>query len=117
MPYSTNFTCKHCGKFEDGEWNHNDQLIARELCFSCDFWMDKVPEANDPRSVRVDGVHYFIGPEHKGPATFSGFGGRKFVIAFTDGRQVTTRNLWCQGDIPESFQSLLPNNATFVQEN
>jgi hypothetical protein len=47
-----------------------------------------------------------------------GFGGHEFHIRFTDGREeaeVETSNLWCQGNIPEHFSKLLPNNAEFVR--
>lgn len=71
----------------------------------------------DPTIVAViDGEHYVIAPEDENRSFWSarGFGGRKFVIRFFDGREVTTTNLWHQGTIPPKFRDQMPDNAEFV---
>lgn len=85
------------------------------LCFTCYFWLEKLEwhKAGDPNAVVVDGTHYHIGPETTS-GMFKGFGGRRFEIEFFNGRKVTTTNLWCQVDIPESWRERLPNNARFL---
>lgn len=86
-------------------------------CFSCTHWRRRASEAASPRSVVVDHVAYWI--EDDLPARtpgFRGFGGARFSIRFDDGRCVETRNLWCQGSIPERFHDRLPNNAILLQE-
>lgn len=79
-----------------------------------EFWQQKLlDDAADPDRVAIiDGVHYYIDDEDDN-SRFRGFDGAKFVIRFHDGREVTTTNLWCQGNIPDEFRDLFPNNADF----
>ena len=107
-------TCHECGICEAGEYTNKEQLAAASLCFSCNFWAEKVLERDNPDVVRINGVHYHIGEERNGGKQFSGFGGRQFAITFHNGRQVTSTNLWCQGDIPARFADRLPDNATWT---
>jgi len=113
----TNVTCKECGKFETNRyWNNTAERLRKEnLCFDCDFWTEKVEWTKDPqqsvRCVRTKGVHYFISQESDNG--MKGFGGSLFHVHFNDGRVTETRNLWCQGDIPEHFKERLPDNAEF----
>src|SRR5205823_2378018 len=44
---------------------------------------------------------------------FRGFGGTRFVIEMFDGTRFVTTNLWTQGEIPDRFRHLLPDNARF----
>lgn len=114
----TNYTCSICGSVEEKEHRSLD-APDKNFCFTCWFWRPKIKAAknNDQYAVRVDGVHYYIHPDSKGGnRAFSGFGGSRFDIRFHDGRLVTTHNLWCQGDIPERFRDVLPDNAIFIQE-
>ena len=82
-----------------------------------DFWQERIADREHPASVRCKGIHYVIGPDVAGMDKRNrGFGGRKFRIEFTDGREgdrvVETTNLWCQGSIPLEYQNELPDNAT-----
>jgi len=104
--------CEFCGSdfaktCEEGSYIGNN-------CFDCSFWMKKIemPDEDEDRRVIVDGDHYRIGIDETGP--FRGFGGREFTILFQDGRRVKTKNLWCQGEIPERFRKWFPDNAVFV---
>lgn len=91
------YTCSICGKhFEDNPMYSGN--ICSDECFTKDFWN----KALDDEAIIVNGECYHIGPEDF-PAIFRGFGGRKFVIQFNDGRKITTTNLWNQGEIPEEF--------------
>ena len=113
--------CCKCGQVIDFRYcmKTNAQMRERQLCFGCDFWMKKVALAShgDPNAVRAEGWHYYIGDESKSScASFRGFGGRKFVIRFNDGRVVTTTNLWCQGEIPPHFANRLYSNAVFLKD-
>jgi hypothetical protein len=105
------FACKECGKHYHSSMTGAE--LREGLCFSCDFWMEKVDWENDPeerdRCVRIEGNHY-----HLSEGKFRGFGGRAFRIQFTNGRIVEHNNLWHQGDIPKHFQERLPNNAKFL---
>jgi len=110
--------CKECGKQEKLHWTEatNERLIREKLCFSCNFWNEKIGIKNDPMVVRIDGCHYQIEDEIDEPIAFRGYGGRKFVILFDDGRKIVTTNLWFQGEIPKRFQERLPDNAKFIDK-
>ena len=85
------------------------------MCFNCSFWDDVLKTKDDVKSVRVDGVQYWIGKEeYKYPEEFRGFGAQKFHIKFNDGRETITTNLWCKGNIPEHFEDRLKDNAKFL---
>lgn len=111
-------TCSNCGSLEPNKYMEpiNSQMIAAQLCFKCNFWQGIALSSKSPNSVRIKGKHYFIHKDASSdcPKSMLGFGGRKFVIKFLDGRTVVTNNLWHQGDIPVSFQDTLFDNAEFV---
>lgn len=106
-------TCHRCGKTErSSNWypSFAQLLFQKKVCFQCQFWLEKIDIKDQSRVVRIENWHYLIGDEGR---AFPGFNGRKFEIKFHDGREVATTNLWCQGEIPESFRAELPNNAVF----
>lgn len=114
--------CRLCGGEVRQSYYQDVQteMNSRQLCFDCNFWQEKADCANDPASVRINGVQYFIGKEvlpTDPDKWWRGFGGRRFVVAFSDGRVVETTNLWCSGDIPEHFREKLPDNACFADRN
>jgi hypothetical protein len=110
--------CVECGKREKGHWMKNlaEDLRDHQICFNCHFWWEKVDYADKPWVARIDGTHYIIGREPASPDEFQGFGGAEFRIRFHDGREVTSHNLWCQGDIPPHFRNRLLDNAEFINE-
>ncbi|MFC7794587.1 hypothetical protein [Streptomyces cinereoruber] len=101
---------------------------ADETCFDCRFWNEKVtwatngdtvpsriPGSPDDHVARADGWHYVIRPmDHDTPAQYLGFGGRLFTFRFTDGREVVSNNVMCQGQIPARWRDRLPDNAVIV---
>jgi hypothetical protein len=111
--------CSICGQpREVGIYGSATQgrLDRKEICFGCDFWIEKVlwKTEGDPKAVIVNGRHYYIGEEQeKGYGGFRGFGGSEFKIKFNDGRRVVSHNLWCQGDVPAHFRDVLTDNAVF----
>jgi hypothetical protein len=70
---------------------------------------------NDQSFVIVDGWPYTIAAEDDRGA-FRGFGGRKFIIEFFDGRIVETTNLWMVTQFGEAIRKHLPDNAKFLKE-
>lgn len=106
-------------RIEDWQWF---EMFTRQACSTCAFWLKYVDRKYDAAAVRVGHTHYVIGPEPSdqaykvsNPFGCYGHGGRRFVIQFLhDDRVVTSRNLWCQGDIPEHLWDRLPDNAVFV---
>lgn len=74
-----------------------------------DFWRAR---AIDELAVVADGHCYALG-EHCAPAwDFRGFGGRRWLIRFHDGRELCTQNLWHNGEVPAAYRNALPDNAT-----
>ena len=102
--------CVECGETKSVHSGDIKRLVAEQLCFTCNFWREKVAMRDNPNVARIEGKHYMIEDEH---SNSRGFGGDRFVIFFADGRRVETHNLWFQGDIPAHFRNRLPDNATF----
>jgi len=102
--------CSTCGK----ELDMYEEACRVKLgeCSSCNLWRERLAKINKPNTVIIDGTFYTIGDENS-TDPFRGFGGDKFVINFKDGRQVTTTNLWCGGDVPEYWKPQFPDNADF----
>lgn len=106
MTSKQRYKCDRCGKQFRKRLTDNAYLDGN--CFDCSFWLKKVGK---PGQVIINGVHYRI---NNATTPFRGFGGRKFIIVFHDGREVETNSLWCQGKIPTEFRELLPDNAGFI---
>ena len=104
--------CPTCNK-EIGTFVSDERSIKEKgECFECSLWRDRLPLVGKPNIAIIDGTFYTIDDEDsKDP--FRGFGGDKFVIRFKDGREITTTNLWCGGDISEAWKPKFPNNADF----
>lgn len=107
--------CPTCGR-ELGTESHfsSDERSMKEHgeCFECSLWRERLPLVGNPNVAIIDGTMYTIDDEDS-KSPFRGFGGDKFVIKFKDGRQVTTTNLWCGGEISEHWKQYFPNNADF----
>lgn len=127
----TNAKCKVCKtKFKAGSHFDERRLRTVGICSTCDFWIEKWQLRDRPNVARVNGQHYMYGnhlqdarvtqdatleaiakswdtPKRQG----LGMGGDKMLIRFHDGRVVTTNDLWHQGDIPQRFAHLMPDNA------
>ena len=110
--------CKVCGKEQDVSHYYEDvrnKLADQELCHECNFWKEKLEEdAKLPphKACVINGTHYYIDDEDS-EDPFRGFGGDKFTIRFKDGFEVTTTNLWCQGEISKEWRDKFPDNADF----
>jgi hypothetical protein len=109
--------CKICGSVVSVRYCEpiKSEMTEKNICFFCHFWSGHAAKKNNKNIARIDGHHYMISSDTD--RGFQGFGGRKFTIRFNDGREVVTRNLWSQGDIPEHFKEQLPDNAVFVHES
>lgn len=107
-------TCKECGKVDHLRWigGTAKQMKERQLCFSCNYWQDRVERVGHPDQAIIDGVVYQVGEKNvPGGPWMRGYGGQQFHILFNDGRDVVTTNLWCNGKVPERFRGRLPDNA------
>ena len=91
--------------------NEQQSVVVQGIDHSA-FWR-RVVEGGD--AVVVDGQCYGIGDDKPGrPNHCKGFGGRKWLVTFHDGRTVRTDNLWHRGRVPDAFRALLPDNATLT---
>lgn len=111
--------CSECNEWKELSLNDLDavKLIALQLCFDCEFWHKFFRMKDNPRAVRINGKHYWIGREDDAaPADWRGMGGGKVIIEFNDGRKVESTNLWFQGEIPERWLGRLPDNAQFIKQ-
>lgn len=103
--------CPTCHE-EIGKFVSDERSIEENgECFECSIWRERLPLVGKPNIAIIDGTFYTIGDENEKGSR--GFGGDKFVIRFKDGREVTTTNLWCGGEISEHWKSQFPDNADF----
>lgn len=111
-----NSPCVECGQIFGTNYCEPYKTILKQdsICFGCNHWRDMLKHNGNPNQVVVDHRHFLICPDDDGDSKFKGFGGSLFKIKFCDGRKAETRNLWCQGDIPEHFKDRLKNNAEFI---
>ena len=109
--------CRKCRAVIDFHYSTGTRkkMERNRLCFDCQYWNELAQVANDPRSVRIGGSHYWLGREDD--TGTRGFGGEHFVLNFTDGRshrRVETTNLWHQGLIPIRWRRHLRDNCRFL---
>lgn len=109
--------CSRCGEVHNGGYDHIPYIKQHKVCFGCYFWEQYIHDKDQPEIARIDGQHYVIGDEPTTPNFMCGFGGRRFLIRFNDGRVVSTTNLWSQGEIPQRLRQILPDNAKFADPN
>jgi hypothetical protein len=102
--------CKiHQGEFDPGRRDDRDRLLQVGICISCDFWMEKFRERNEPEVAIINGQYYRIGDASDNPKGMDGAGVK---VKFFDGREVFTDSLWSNGDIPIDWLPWLYDNAT-----
>lgn len=115
-----NNICSKCDKI-DYDTNYFEKCEEKKImneqnvCFNCAFWIIRSRRQDDLRSVITEGGAYWLSDETKSPDSWRGFSGRKFVIKFTDGRQITSTNLWYNGNIPKHFKDDFLVNAEFLE--
>jgi hypothetical protein len=110
--------CRRCGDPSDraSHVHHGGpegDLVRSGLCWKCAFWTNVLLRRSPETSFVHRGVHYTVHPDHPPgtPDHCHGHGGRLFRITFPDGRVVESRNVWCQGGVPESFRAELEDDA------
>ncbi|KKN43895.1 hypothetical protein LCGC14_0698440 [marine sediment metagenome] len=90
------------------------QMVENQHCFSCNFWSRWVTTIDSPTHLVIEGTHYIVGRESSAHRSSRGFGGSRFDIVTNDGRTITTTNLWRQGEVPDHFRDVLPDNARWA---
>jgi hypothetical protein len=114
------FHCRDCGAVERNRWLEHVRahLLSVRLCHDCNYWQERLDGLAGGRVAIIDARAYFIDEDKPaGYQGFLGFGGSRHDIAFKDGRTVTTKNLWFNGDVPEHWRARLPDNARFVKRD
>lgn len=70
---------------------------------------------NDPNWLIIDGVSYIANPfvpnTNNMTRRFMGFGGRMMEAIKNSGEKVMSNDWWHQGDVPECFRDIIPDNA------
>lgn len=112
------FVCSKCGGLVQLSWLNPvpQELKEHKLCFKCNCFKEvKEIAETDKNRVIIDGTSYHARPDAPDDS-FQGFGGRLFRIIRDDDPNniIVTKNLWCQGDIPEIWKKEIPNNAKFL---
>lgn len=70
-----------------------------------------------PGWIRIDGVSWILKPMVENvPRGWNslGCGGRKMYVNIEGKGIVASNNCWCQGNVPDVFKDLMPDNATWV---
>jgi hypothetical protein len=96
--------CSACGLRFRPEANYLTK--GGTACFHCVFWIGRMAQYINGEIMVIEGTVYSWGPEH-------GYGGREFSIITEDG-VTTQRGLWCGGDVPPEYRSVLKDNASWA---
>jgi len=108
--------CKTCGHLDmTNHYTTSKELEAREQCFHCSHWDDRVKEHAHQPFIVMNGFIYRDGGRQTGPTRWLGFGGAEWRIKMNSGEIIETNNLWCGGQIPHTHVALLPTNAESIK--
>lgn len=131
--------CRECGNQVGASHFGNgigDRVKKYRVCFTCDFWLGMLAEMwmhalarnEGPeeqaayereygRPLVIEGQHYVAFFEDGSTLGVRGFGGREGRFVMLGDRvetQVSSRNMWCQGEVPDHFQERMPSTAKWV---
>lgn len=109
------FSCKKCNtkkKYHELSLDLAARLIEYRLCVECYYFYCLVLHKNKQQYkfsiIIINGKHYSIGSSKSKE-------GKKYVIFFRDGTQLTTYDLRLHSIVPKRWQKVLPNNARFIK--
>lgn len=125
--------CHKCGH-EDGDGVNRchdmnpDSFIKGDVrsimeetgwCFSCAFWESIYRKNKDnPNWVIIEGQSWIAHPikvdYNRNYPIFVGCGGKWMTAKKENGEIVRTNNWWHQGNIPECFRDVIPDNAKWM---
>lgn len=81
------------------------------------FWLEICKKyQTDTNQLIIDSKAYYIGDENTSNV-MRGFDGQLFFIKITTDYSeqiIKTTNLWYQGELPEAWKKLMPDNAKFI---
>lgn len=108
--------CKECGVIELANYSQSKALVAKQLCFHCNFWQEREAIHLTKPNIIVGGMVYSDGG-HKlnGKKEYLGHAGLEFHILTDDGKEWITNNLWGGGGIPLKYRlTTMKDNARFL---
>lgn len=116
--------------FRPNGHSDRERLVRTGVCADCEFWLDLWRMRDEPETIRTAQKHYRYGQHCTAELDASksleqiakdwhaktrksglGCGGALVIVRFNDGRVVITNDLWGQGDLPDDYAALLPNDA------
>ncbi len=110
----TRLSCRECYASVELKYPGwvNLLLKERKVCLFCSTWIDTLSQKDDPTSVRVNGIQYWL--REKSCNLEDGLA----LISFHDGRfvQIPKSRLFQSGTIPDGFKTRLTDNAVFIAE-
>lgn len=91
-------------------WCRNEARVDG-LCVTCLYFLSI---ADRSEKTIIDHTSYRIGGEKiEQNGRMMGY---RFNILYDDGLQLTTYELFCEGEIPSRFWDKLPDNAKFIKD-
>lgn len=114
-------TCVVCGKESVPDYvdKVRDELIAKQRCFNCNFWLNHAEADKNPEEgvipVVFEGRHYRTHGITDGCGLGVGYGGSPFVFTRLDGTTFTSNNVWHQGHIPAHLLYLFRDTVTQME--
>lgn len=109
--------CKCCGGVVGTNYTGNLGMVKNNLCFSCQFWTERLPTLSNPNVFIIRGEFYSdAGNRPDSPRSALGHGGRRFRIQLLapPNTIIETNNLWHGGEIPDRFREQFSDNAVFL---
>lgn len=107
--------CVVCGHLIKSSYQNGQELVAKNMCFSCNIWDNRVKELTWPNKMVVNGCFYTIASESESKY-FRGFGGSKFVFKRLDnGELVESTNVWSGGHPPKIWLNVFKDNAIILR--
>lgn len=98
-------------------------MIEKQLCFRCAFWYKLYLRSGDPKDeyflIRANHTHWSapkdepVSLRKQRDHTYRAEPNLKYIL-FEDGRTLAVNQLYHQGNIPEHFRGIMPNNAIFI---
>lgn len=111
------FGCAKCGKEAVNHYVGEIAMIMDEegLCFECAYWVwqHRLDYSGKRKFAIVDGYHYVLAP-HTDTNWLVGSCGQKYHFLFNNGEELVCDNVWHQGQVPEHFRDIMPDNATLI---
>lgn len=130
------YTCSMCGFKHEPAYNISplkgidpdnwancrmkDIMIEKKTCFECAIWLDIIEsdKKNSDKILICKGNHFIAhGWLRKEDMNgFIGFGGDPFYFRMKDGSLYRSNNVWHQGEIPNHFKEILPDNCEMISK-